>query len=197
MNRHHKKGSRRYRPRRNHFWRGVKRYGFTSALKWEFKHPRKYPQYPIWFIPMLVSMVILSIILYFYPIDNLPILFYILEIIVVSYMMFRLLKRLHRIRIKGDLLRLWGLKILSALITAFGFVIIYFNLVMFMLVPVESLLNQKSIITDIVTFGHQWHTPFIVPLALESIGLGLIIIGAFLLFKFKMQSGNVIWVGRI
>jgi len=59
------------------------------------------------------------------------------------------------------------------------------------------MLNQESIFSMIITFGYAWHTPYIIPLFLEVIGLGLCIIGAYLLFKFKMKSGNVIWVGRI
>lgn len=193
MARHHRKPR---RSRRNYFWKGVKRYGFMSSLKWEFKHPRKYPQYPIWFIPMLISMVIIAIILFFHPLEYIPILFYILEIIVVSYMMFRLIKRLNRIRFKGNTLRLFGLKILSGLITVFGLFLLYFTWISFMIVPFEKLLNQESFITQIMTFGHQWQTPYIVPLGLEVIGIGLCVIGAYLLFLFKINTGHFIWVGR-
>jgi hypothetical protein len=142
-------------------------------------------------------MVILAIILYFYPIDNLPLLFYILELIVVGYMMYRLIKILDRIRIRGSLLRLWGLKILSALISVIGIVIIYYVLVLFFLSSFEMLLNQQGIISQIVMFGNDWNTPFVIPFMLLIIGGGLLFIGAYLLFKFKMKSGNVIWVGRM
>ena len=190
----------RRKPRRswkNYFWKGVKKYGFKSALKWELTHPRKYPQYSIWFIPLLISMVILAIILYFNSLDYVSYLFYILEIIAVGYMMLRLLKRLNRIRIKGDLMRLWGLRLLSALVSGFGLFIIIYVWITFLIYPLESTLGQKSIMTDIIVFGYQWNTPNIIPLALEVVGLGLCLIGAYLLFKFKMKSGNVIWVGRI
>ena len=63
--------------------------------------------------------------------------------------------------------------------------------------PNNVLLGQESIISHIVTFGYQWNVPYIIPFGLEIIGLGLCLIGAYLLFKFKIKSGNVIWVGRI
>jgi len=178
------------------FWEAVRKIGFKRALSYEIRHPRHHPWYPIWFYPMLLSMIIIAIIFYYYPIDYVPYLFYILEIIIVSYLMYRLLKRLNRIRIRASLLRLWGLKILSGLVSVIGLIIIYFVLISFLFVPFESLLNQESIITQFVTFGHQWNTPYVIPLLLEIIGIGLCAIGAYLLFKFKMQAGQVIWVGR-
>jgi len=176
---------------------GVKKYGFTRALRWEFKHPRKYPQYPFWFFPMIISMVIIAIFLYFYTVAYLPIVFYVFELIVIGYLIFRLIKRLNRIRIKGSILRLWGLKILSLLISGIGILLIYYTMFMFFLTSIETLLYQKSLISEIVFFGHQFNTPLVIPLALLIVGVGLCIIGAYLLFKFKMKSGNVIWVGRI
>lgn len=185
---HHKK--------RLPFWKAVSRYGFGSALSYELRKPRRYPRYPIWFIPMLISMVILAFILYYYPIDYLPILFYILELIVVGYLMYRLLKRLNRFRIKGNLLRLWGLKILSALVSVIGVIIIYYVSILFLFTSIEILLNQESLITQIMIFGNEWNTPFVIPFLFIIIGVGLLFIGAYLLFKFKMKTGNVIWVGR-
>lgn len=193
-------GRYRKKPRRfrkNYFWKGVKKYGFISALKWEFKHPRRYPLYPIWYFPLLISMIIISVILYFYPIDYMSTIFYISEIIAVGYLIFRLIKRLDRIRIKGSALRLWGLRLLSALVSAIGILILFYVWVSFLIMPFESFLGQQSIISHLVVFGYQWSTPFIIPLALEVIGLGLLLIGAYLLFKFKITSGNIIWVGRI
>ena len=192
---------RRIKPRRHKkrlpFWKAVKHFGFRNALSYELRNPRRYPRYPIWFNPMLISMVILATILYFYPIDYIPILFYILEIIVVSYMMFRLIKRLDRIRIKGSLLSLWGLRLLSGVVSAFGLYILLYVYFTILIYPFISFLGEKSIITYLVIFGYQWNTPFITPLALEVIGVGLCLIGAYLLFKFQMKSGNIIWIGRI
>ena len=197
MGRPHKKSRRHpHRKHRMKFWEAVRENGFIRALRFEIKHPRHYPWYPIWFYPMLISMVIIAIILYYYPIDYVPILFYILEIIAVGYMMYRLLKRLNRIRIRASLLRLWGLKILSGLVSAIGIIIVIFVWISFMIIPLERLLNQESIITQFITFGHQWNTPYVIPLLLEIIGIGLCAIGAYLLFKFKMKSGQVIWIGR-
>lgn len=178
------------------FWEGVKRFGFLNALKYEFRHPRRYPWYPFWFTPMIVPILILAVILFLYANDYLSYLFYLLEIIVVGYMMYRLIKRLDRIHIRGSLLRLWGLRLLSVLVSAIGLVMLYFILIMFFLAPLETLLNQESAITQFVMFGNQWNTPFVIPLIFEVIGIGLLLIGAYLLFKFKMHSGNVIWIGR-
>jgi uncharacterized membrane protein YfcA len=196
MTRHHRK-SKHHKKKRLPFWKAVSRYGFGNALSYELRKPRRYPRYPIWFIPMLVSMVILAIILYNYPIDFLILLFYILELIVVGYMMYRLIKRLDRIKIRrGNLLRLWGLKILSGLISVIGILIIYYVLVMFFWSSLEIILNQEGIISQIVMFGNEWNTPFVIPFMFLIIGGGLLFIGAYLLFKFKMKAGNVIWVGR-
>lgn len=198
MGRPHKKSRRHpHRKHRMKFWEAIRKIGFKRALSYEIRHPRHYPWYPIWFYPMLISMVIIAIILYYYPIDYAPYLFYILEIIIVGYMMYRLLKRFDRIKIRGSILKLWGLKILSGLVSAIGLVILYFVLISFFLTPFEILLNQESLITQMVTFGYQFNIPFIIPLLLSIIGIGMCAIGAYLLFKFKITSGNIIWVGRI
>jgi len=60
----------------------------------------------------------------------------------------------------------------------------------------ESVFNQESIISQIITFGSQWQTPYIVPLFLEIFGIGLCVIGAYLFFKFQRLTGGFIWVGR-
>jgi hypothetical protein len=196
MARFHRKNYKSHYDHKLPFWKATGRYGFLNALKYEFKHPRKYPYYPIWFIPMIISMVLIAIISYFYSNGYLSFIFYLFEIIAIGYMLFRLLLNLNRIRIKGDLLRLWGLKILSGIISAIGIIIIFFVWIMFFIAPLEMLLNQESIISQLVIFGNEWNTPYVIPLFLEVIGIGLCFIGAYLLFKFKMRSGNVIWIGR-
>lgn len=186
----------RHRKPRIPFWEAVKRFGFMNSLKFELRKPRRYPRYPIWFIPLLISMVLLAIFLYFYPMDYLPILFYILQVIVVSYLIFRLLKRLNRIRVKKhNLLRLWGLKLLSALVSVIGICMIYYLFIFVLLMPLESLLGHESFITHIMVFGYQWNTPYIIPLGLLTIGIGLLFIGAFLLFKFTVRVSDFI-IGR-
>ncbi|MFO7678140.1 MAG: hypothetical protein R6V50_07165 [Thermoplasmatota archaeon] len=186
----------RHRKPRIPFWKAVKRFGFMNSLKFELRKPRRYPRYPIWFIPLLISMVLLAIILYFYPIDYLPILFYILQVIVVSYLIFRLLKRFNRIRVKKrNLLRQWGLKVLSALISVIGICMIYYLFIFVLLMPLESLMGHESFITHIMVFGYQWNTPYIIPLALLTVGIGLLFIGAFLLFKFTITVSDFI-IGR-
>ncbi len=193
------------KPRRHHsrpkrrlpFWEAVNRYGFSSALRYEFRTPRKYPKYPIWFIPMIVSMVFIAIILMLYPIDYFPYIFYLFEIIVVGYLIYRLLKKFDRIRIRGSNLRLYGLKMLSALVSLFGIYLITIPLIFIPFSFFERAINQESIFTQITTFGSQWHTPYIVPLFLMILGFGLCLIGSYLFFKFQRGSGNIIWVGRI
>ena len=93
-----------HRKPRMKFWEAVKKIGFKRAFRYEIRHPRKYPWYPIWFYPMLISMVALAVFLFFIPIGYLPFLFYLFEIIIIFYMVFRVLKRFNRIRIKGDLM---------------------------------------------------------------------------------------------
>jgi len=193
----------RFRGKRHHnnhkkrlpFWRAVSRWGFSNAFRYELRHPRRYPYYPIWFIPLVITWVLIAIFLYYYYLDILIILFYVIEIILASYLMYRLIKRFDKIRIRGSLLRLWGLKILSGLISALGIYLLIFMLLMFPLAIIENLVGGASLFTSIITFGYQWHTPYVIPLLVEIIGIGLCMIGAYLLFKFKIQSGNIIWVG--
>jgi hypothetical protein len=111
--------------------------------------------------------------------------------------MYRLIKRLDRIGIKGSLMRLWGLKLLSGLVSIIGIYIIYMVLFSFLLTSFEVLLNQKSTISQIVILGNEWNTPFVIPFMLLIVGCGLLFIGGYLFFKFKLKSGNVIWVGRM
>lgn len=180
-----------HRKKRLPFWKAVNRYGFGNALRYELRNPRRYPKYPIWFIPMLISMVIIAIILYYQPIDYVPILFYILEIIAVGYMMFRLLKRFDRIRIRGTL-QLWGLRLLSVVVSVIGIIIIYYVLFAFFLTSLEIILNQEGLISQVVMFGNEWHTPLVIPFMFLIIGSGLLIIGAYLLFKFKIRAGHIV-----
>jgi len=194
-------GGRYRKPRRHHkkrlpFWKAVNRYGFGNALSYELKHKRRYPKYPIWFIPLLVSMIVVAIILFYFPNELISLLFYILELIAVGYMIIRLLFSINRIRIRGSLLRLWGLRLLSALVSAVGLMIIFYVLFAFFLTSLEILLNQEGLISQVVMFGNEWNTPLVIPFMLLIIGCGLLFIGAYLMFKFKMKSGNVIWIGR-
>jgi hypothetical protein len=201
MNKYHRKIKRleknKYKKKTSSFWKAVSRYGFGDTWKYEMKHPRRYPRYPLWFIPILISMVIISVIQFFFNIEYLPLAFYVLEIVAVSYLLIRLVKRFDRIKINGSYLRLFGLRILSGLISAFGIILLFFTYFTYTFSMLETMVNQTSFFSQIITFGYEWNTPYIVPLLLEMIGLGLCIIGAYLLFKFKMKSGNVIWVGRI
>jgi len=167
-----------HRTKRLSFWKSVPRYGFHNAWQYEKRHPRHYPLYPLWFSPTLIAMVVIAVILLFYNIEYLPMLFYLLEIVVISYLLFRLIKKLDKINIKRSILRLYGLKILSVLISVFGIYILLFTVFTFTFSMLETMLNQESIFSMIITFGYAWHTPYMIPLFLEVIGLGLCIIEA-------------------
>ena len=83
MTKRNRKSRRSPHPKtRMKFWEAVKKIGFKRALRYEIRHPPKYPKYPIWFIPMLISMVVIAVFLFFIPIEYLPILFYLFEIVI-------------------------------------------------------------------------------------------------------------------
>lgn len=162
MTRYHRKPRRpRRHKKRLPFWKAATKYGFRRALKYEIDHSRRYPLYPIWFFPTIILMFLIAIILMNYYIDFLPIIFYISEVIVVGYLAIRLLKRLDRIRIKRrNHLRLFGLRILSGLVSIFGIFLLIFTWISFPIAQFESLFNQETIFTRIVTFGSQWQEVF-------------------------------------
>lgn len=78
------------------------------------------------------------------------------------------------------------------MISICGVLLILFMAFAYPLVVIETLIGKGFLFARIVTFGYQWGTPYMIPLLIEMVGFGLCIIGAYLLFKFKMGSGNVI-----
>ena len=120
---------------------------------------------------------------------NISIIFYICEIIIISYLMFKLLKRLDKIYFGNDL-RLFRLKILSGLISFIGILIFTFM----MIVPVFALFDTN--ISSILHFGTTFHLPLTSTIFFGTIGFGMTIIGAYLYFKFQRKTGNLVWFGR-
>jgi len=176
------------------FWEGAKRYGFWKNLIYRIEKARISP----WFYLSIVMVVLIPIILTYHYVDFLPIIFYLFEIILIGYLLWRLSKKLDRIRInRRNHLRLFGLKILSGLVSAFGIFLLIYTWILFPFAMFESLFNKESVFTQIIAFGYQWHTPYIIPLFLEVFGLGLCVIGAYLFFKFQRLSGHIIWVGKM
>ena len=176
------------------FWEAVKKYGFWNNLFYRIRKARISP----WFYLSIIMMIIIPIILAYYYIDILVIIFYLFEIIAVGYLVWKLLKKLDRIRVnRRNHLRLFGLKMLSGLVSAFGIILLVYVWISFPFAFIGIIYNSDSLLAQIFTFGSQWNVPYIIPLFLEVFGLGLCIIGAYLFFKFQRLTGRFVWFGRI
>jgi len=168
---------------------------------------------PIWFLVIFVTLIVITIIESLYVIkifslDVLGIIFYLLEMIVIGYVFYRLLKRFDRIHIGTDM-SLFGLRILSGIISVIG---AYF-LIMFLIFGLPILLSDLSSnlesmqwmynifgigpLFSIFTFGIRFGLPYTGLILYISITLGMVLIGGYLFFKFQRRTGRFIWVGKI
>ena len=174
----------------------VKKYGFWNALTYRLKKlARKI--HPGFTISLIMLFVLPFLLVYWYQ-EIFVYLFYLFEIIVVSYLLWKLLKRLDRIRVRSrDTLRLFGLRILSGLVSIFGVFLLLFIWISIPFATIMIMANKSSVCAHFFTFGSQWHIPLIIPLMFEVIGIGLCIIGAYLFFKFQRKTGRFHWIGRI
>jgi len=206
MNRYQRK---RYHPNRYHpkqplgFWDAVKKYGFFHEIRYVLRKWR----IPSWFYLSIVGLIVIPIIMFYYYLELLSIFFYIFEVVVITYIMFKLLKRIDRIRINSDL-RLFGLRILSAIISGIGaymtIIFLMFGMPIITMLQIGGLEIAKSAygflglgpFVTLFTFGIEFKLPYTGVIFFMTIVLGMTIIGAYLFFKFQRRTGPFIWVGR-
>lgn len=204
-------GGKRARFHRRHFHQheklgliaSIKRYGFLSAITYRIRKSR----IPIWFWLSLIGLIIIPIIMVYYRIDFLSIIFYLLEIIVIGYLMFKLLKRLDRIYVGNDM-RLFGLRMLSGIISGIGIYMSFIFLIFGMPIVMSGMNNLEATKTmygflglspfvSLFTFGMDFGLPLAGVILFISIALGMAIIGGYLFFKFQRRTGRFVWFGRI
>lgn len=191
------------------FTESINKYGFLNALTYRIKKLG----IPPWFLLALIGLFSIPVINWYYQIkvfstEVLPTLFYILEILVVGYIMFRLLKRLDRIYISSNL-RLFGLRILSGIIGGIGaYLSILFLMFGMPIIMMGTMGNFETIrsmysffglgfLVDIFFFGNSFYLPFTGVILYMVVALSLSIIGGYLFFKFQRKSGQFVWVGRV
>jgi len=198
-----RKNMKTYR-RKKSFLSDIERYGVKSVIKHRFRKlhlPRE-------LIGIIVGLLIISVINNFYPVWIFATVFYILEIVVISYFMYRLLKRFERIRVRSDL-SLFGLRALAGIIAGTGgFLVGIFMFFGFPLVLSGAIFGSDALLQTyefmglgcmipIFTFGIDFHLPFMGTIFYVFVALWLIIIGGFLFFKFQRRTGQFVWFGRI
>ena len=189
------------------FHESVKKYGIWKSITHRIKKAR----IPKWFWIASIVMIITGVISSLYKItissiDILPIIFYISEIAVVGYLLFGLLKKLDKIHI-GSNIRLFGLRILSIIIIFIGGVITltllmyYFTRYIWFGSFYTYVENPEKYVRieeplPFFNFGIDFGIPLAGQIFLMMIGIGFLIIGAYLLFKFKRRTGTFHWIGR-
>jgi hypothetical protein len=180
---HHKSNKKKYKSRK-------RKYGFLQTFRYKIRKSK----FPIWFIAIFTIMILIAIIHQFYMIKilsfDLSIIFYILEIILVAYLMFMLMCKLDRIHVGSDM-RLFGLRFLSGIVAFFGFCIFF----LILLAPVFAIFDTG--IAGVIYFGSSFHLPLTGLVLYSVFSFGLMIIGAYLFFKFQRRTGEFVWFGRI
>ncbi len=176
------KGRPKYKKRR--------KYTLWQTIKYKLRRAT----IPIWFLIVLILMIVIAVIHQFYIIKifsyDISIIYYICEIIVIGYLMFRLLKKFDGIHVGSDL-RLFGLRMLSGLISFIGILIFFFM----WMAPFFALFDENW--AAAILFGSSFHLPLTGTILYGTIGIGMTIIGAYLYFKFQRRTGEFVWFGRI
>jgi len=168
----------------------TKRYTLPQTLRYKLRKIRIHP----WILITLVIMFVIAIIHQFYEIQisgiDLSVIFYLLELIVVLYLMFRLIKISDRIHVGSDL-RLFGLRMLSGFVSFIGIFLLW----MMFFGSLFAFFDKN--LASFFYFGAQFRLPFFVQTLFYGVSLGLVVIGAYLYFKFQRRTGNFVWFGRI
>jgi len=163
---------------------------------------------PLGFISSLIGLIIIGVlhqsISFKISFIDLPLIFYILEIIILGYLIFWSLKKSDRIRIDSNL-RLFGLRILSGIMSLVGiYLLIFFFIFGYPLLLINS--NQIGMVYTalglgelytIFTFGKDFGLTYTGLIIYLGILFGLTLIGGYLFFKFKRSTGDFIWFGKI
>ena len=186
-----KKQRRHKEPRKKKHRRSKQRRNYTiwETIRYRFRRLR----IPEWFVLTFIAMIIVAILHQYYELPlgiiSFPTIYYILELIVVAYFMFRLIKVLDNISVHSDL-RMFGLRLLSGLITMIGLFLLY--LLYFGLF--FSVFDEGW--AEIYYFGKDFGLPLTGYFIFLGISIGLMVIGAYLYFKFKRGVGTFHWIGR-
>jgi ADP-ribose pyrophosphatase YjhB (NUDIX family) len=186
----------KYRDKKKHkqfFKQDKKRRKRKYSIWQKIKYRSRKARIPLWFLLCFIAMILVAIIHQYYVIKiatvDLSIFFYILEIIVIGYVVFWLIKRFDRIRVHNNM-RLFGLRILSLLLGFTGLALFYFIFIG----PVFALFDEN--IASVLYFGADFGLPLTGKIFFTVFGLGLSIIGCYLFFKFKRKTGQFVWFGR-
>ena len=107
--------------------------------------------------------------------------FYIFEVFGTLYLILRTFKWASRIGVSSDL-SLFGLRILSSIVAVMGAFLLYLAL--------------GSFFTSAVFYPESTPISNAFSIFLGVLGLGLVLLGSYLIFRFKLKSGKVVWVGR-
>lgn len=166
--------------------RARKQYSIWQTIRYKYKRTRM----PVWFIGCFVAMVLVALLHQYYVIKialfDLPVIFYILEIIVVGYAIFWLLKKFDRISVHNNM-RLFGLRILSGLLGFIGLILVYFVFIG----PIFAFFDKD--VASILYFGKDFGLLLTGQILFIVVGFGLMFIGGYLLFKFKRNTGQFVW----
>jgi len=211
MARHHRRPHRHYHSNRKYYHHheklglmdSIKKYGFWNAITYRIKKLRT----PLWFWLSLIGLIVILIIMMNYEIGFLSIIFYLLEIIVLGYLIFLLLKKLDRIYVGSDM-RLFGLRILSGIISAIGIYMLFIFLIFGIPIVMSGMTDLEmtkqlgnlfglSPFVSLFTFGMEFGLPLAGIIFYLSITLGMAVIGGYLFFKFQRRTGQFVWFGRI
>ena len=200
MNKHHHKKKRHSK----------RRYTLSETFLYKLKRfYRKTPKSILFSIPLLLILPLLKIYLVEQSLGDMSVLidiiFYISLVVYFSHIMIRFLKRMDRIYVGSDL-RLFGLKILSGIISFVGgylsITFLWFGLPLLMMAEtsfesmrfIYSFLGLGFLI-DIFTFGSEFYLPYTGIIIYLVITLGLAVTGGYLFFKFQRRTGQFVWFG--
>jgi hypothetical protein len=183
--RRYKKEPREYHKKR----RRPRQYTLWQTIRYKFRRAKV----PFWMY-IIILMIVIAIVNIFYEVKilsiDITILFYILEIILISIVMFKILIKLDSIYVDSDL-RLFGLRILSGLVSFIGFIILFYFV---FFAPIFSLIDRGMY--NAVFFGSLINLPYLGYFIYIVVSFSLIIIGAYLFFKFQRRTGQIVWFGR-
>jgi len=194
--------------KKSNYTQSVKKHDFLRAIVYKLRHIK----ISMTLIICLILMLLTAILQQFYSINigfvNLPFIFYALEIVVIIYVIFWFTKKLDKINVDSNL-SLFGLKLLSGALSGAGSIIlVIFLLFEFSIIMLTSSLSLNSVknfynfiglgdFFTIFTFGTDFGLQWMGTLAFLGLAVGMSFIGTYLLFKFKRETGQFIWFGRI
>lgn len=129
---------------------------------------------------MLFTVLVILTVEYFFFIDFFAITFYIFEAILVFFIILQLFRKADRMVLSSDL-QLFAARILSGVVFLIGIFLIY--------------LAAGTTTFSIVFRVYDNPVTHAFSLFFALLGIGLMILSAFLIFRFKRGTGIIIWHG--